>query len=86
MIYGRHPKLFTDDQHLFPQAYQNNVEQAPRKLPDQRVWLALVALVVVAWLGFSQLAWSTVSTPVADLICKVTNGCSVAAPTPGASK
>jgi len=76
MIYGRHPKLFTEDSPLFPEAYQNTiVKGTPRKLPDQRLWLALVAMVLLVWLGASQLAWSSVSSPVADMICKVTSGC-----------
>lgn len=80
MIYGRHPKLFTENTSLFPEAYQNTiVKGAARKLPDQRIWLALVGIVLVVWLAASQLAWSSVSTPLADMICRVTSGCSVGA-------
>ena len=78
MIYGRHPKLYTEDQPLFPQATQHTIDKGSgKKLPDQRVWLGLLALVILAWLGISQLAWTSVSGPLQDAICRVTNSCSV---------
>src|SRR5579872_302933 len=76
MIYGRHPKLYTEDQALFPQSGQHTIDKgAGKKLPDQRVWLGLLALVILSWLVVSEFAWTSVSAPLQDAICRVTNSC-----------
>jgi type VI secretion system protein ImpK len=78
MIYGRHPKLFSEDARLFPQAYQNTMDKGEgRLLPDQRLWLALIAAVLLVWVVVSHVAWSGLSTPVEAAMCRVTNDCAV---------
>jgi type VI secretion system protein ImpK len=76
MIYARHPKLFSEDMRLFPHAYQNTMDKGEgKKLPDQRVWLALVGLVLLAWLGITQIAWASLSSPLESGICSITKTC-----------
>jgi type VI secretion system protein ImpK len=75
-IYARHPKLFSEDVRLFPHAYQNTMDKGEaKKLPDQRVWLALVAIVILGWLGIAQIGWSSLSSPLESQICAITKGC-----------
>jgi type VI secretion system protein ImpK len=75
MIYRRNPQLFVSNTAIFPQAYQNTLDRgAGRKLPNQNIWFALVAGVFVLWLGISHFAWSSVSSQVSCLICRVNNG------------
>jgi type VI secretion system protein ImpK len=75
MIYRRNPQLFNSNSPIFPQTYQNTLDRgAGRKLPNQNIWFGLVAAVFVVWLGVSHFAWSSVSTQVSCLICRVNNG------------
>jgi len=75
MIYRRNPALFNSATPLFPQTYQSTLDRgAGRKLPSQKVWLGLVAAVLVVWLGASHFAWSSVSSQVSCLMCRVNNG------------
>lgn len=75
MIYRRNPQLFTSTSPIFPQTYQNTLDRgAGLKLPNQRIWLGLVAAVVLLWVGISNYAWSSVSNQVSCLICRVNNG------------
>jgi type VI secretion system protein ImpK len=73
-IYRRNPKLFTAPGQLFPPAYQNILDAGRgKKLPDQKVWLALVAVVVVSWLGISHWTWRSLSDDVTCFICQITS-------------
>ena len=75
MIYRRNPQLFTTNTPIFPQTYQNTLDRgAGRKLPSQNIWVGLIAVVFVLWLGISQVAWSSVSSQVSSLIYQVSNG------------
>jgi type VI secretion system protein ImpK len=73
-IYRRNPKLFSSPGQLFPQGYQNVLDAGRgKKLPDQKIWLALVAAVVVSWLGISHISWRYLSDDVTCLICQITS-------------
>jgi type VI secretion system protein ImpK len=75
MIYRRTPQLFTSGAQVFPQSYQNTLDRgAGRKFPSQRIWLGLVGAVLVLWIGVSHFAWSSVSSQVSCLMCRVNNG------------
>jgi len=68
-IYHRAPNLTHFTQPLFPDAIQNVTDAGPgRKLPDQRLWLLLVVLVLVLWVGVSHLAWRSIRDDVSGLI------------------
>ncbi len=74
LLYRRPPQLFSSDLPLFPQSYENRLDRGRgRRLPDQRVWLALVACVLLFWFAASHLAWTSVSKQVSCLICQVTS-------------
>lgn len=74
LIYRRNPKLFTDSGTLMPEAYQHTLDKGGgKRLPDQRVWLALVGLVLVVWLGASQLIWSGINSRLSCYICRATS-------------
>jgi type VI secretion system protein ImpK len=74
MIYRRNPKLFAAHAPLFPQNYQNMLERvSPKKLPDDRIWLLLVAAVIGVWLLVSQYLWHSVTDDISCLICRITN-------------
>jgi type VI secretion system protein ImpK len=80
MIFRRNPQLFASTSEIFPQAYQNTLDRgAGRKLPSERVWLALIGGVIVLWLAVSHIAWSSVSGDVSCLISRV-NGDNVVCP------
>jgi type VI secretion system protein ImpK len=75
MIYRRTPQLFTSSSPVFPQTYQNTLDRgAGRKLPSQKVWFGLLGGILVLWLIGSQIAWSSISSQVSCLICRVNNG------------
>ena len=74
LLYRRPPKLFAGEVQLFPQSYENRLDRGRgKRLPDQRIWWALVVCVVLFWIGSSHLAWQSVSKQVACLICQVTS-------------
>jgi len=68
-LYRRPSHLQDSTAPLFPDAMQNVLESGQgKKLPDQRIWLALLAVVVVLWLAISQLAWRNIRTDLTDLV------------------
>jgi type VI secretion system protein ImpK len=70
MIYRRDPNLFTAAGPLFPQTYRNTLDKSEvKRLPAQWVWLWLVPLVLVMWIGISQYTWSAATSRVSCLIC-----------------
>ena len=72
MIYRRDPKLYTVTGHLFPQSYQNTLDKAEmKKLPAQWVWAWLIVGVLVFWIALSGYTWSSATSDVSCLICKV---------------
>jgi type VI secretion system protein ImpK len=78
MLFRRNPQLFSSPTAVFPQAYENTLDRgAGRKLPSQRIWLGLIAAVIVVWLAASHIAWSPMSQQVSSLISCVMNGRSV---------
>jgi type VI secretion system protein ImpK len=74
MIYRRNPQLFVTNNSIFPQTYQNTLDRGTgRKLPNQNIWYALIAGVLVIWILASQVAWASVSGEVSSLICQANN-------------
>jgi type VI secretion system protein ImpK len=72
MIYRRNPKLFAGDaEPLFPQNGSTVIAGLGKKLPDQRIWLSVVGIVLIVWLAASGSAWSGIRTPLDCLICQV---------------
>lgn len=68
-IYRRPSHLIDSTAPLFPDAVQNVLESGPgKKLPDQKIWLLLVALVLVLWVGISELGWRSIRRDVSQLI------------------
>jgi len=71
-IYRRPSHLIDSTAPLFPDAVQNVLESGPgKKLPDQRIWLLLVVVVLVLWVGLSHLGWRSVSEDVSGLIAQL---------------
>lgn len=88
MIYRRNPKLFSGGSFLFPQAYQNVMENLTVKLlPAHWMGLWLVAGVLVLWMVAAQYAWSNATSSISCLMCNVLGRgcvCNVGATAPGA--
>jgi len=79
-LYRRPPHLVDSTAPLFPDAVQNVLESGPgRKLPDQKIWLLLVALVLVLWVGLAHLGWRSVTEDISDLMSQALK------PTPSAA-
>lgn len=73
MIFRRNPRLFTSSTPLFPQAGEHTLDRVtPRKLPDQRNWLWLIAAIVSLWLVISHVSWTSLSADIDCLICRTT--------------
>ena len=57
-IYGREPNLGDETRYLFTEAYYHNVrEESQRKLSDPRKWIAVLLLVIVAYVAATQMFW-----------------------------
>lgn len=72
LLFNRDPQTPRGAEHLTPQAYGFTMDEARRtQLPYLRPWLWAMAIVVLLWLGVSQVIWrSAVSTlePLVDEI------------------
>jgi len=72
MIYRRNPKLFTTGSALFPQAYQNVMENLGVKmLPTHWMGMWLVAGALTLWLIGAQYAWGGATSSISCLMCNI---------------
>lgn len=86
-LYRRQPQLTGSTTPIFPDAIQNVLDSGPgKRLPDQRIWLLLVVLVLVLWAGLSHLAWKSVSDDVSALITQALNQTTSSSRTTGAQQ
>jgi len=57
-IFHRHPDLLSDSKHIFPEAYAHTLQQASRRrLPDSRLWIGVLALIILVWIAISHGLW-----------------------------
>lgn len=76
LLYRDRPRLYEAQRPLFPEAYLHNLEEGSgRRLPNPRLWLGVLALVLVLWVGLSQLAWVRVTSHLDPVLCHITGGC-----------
>jgi type VI secretion system protein ImpK len=72
-IHRRNPRLFSATTPLFPEAYDHTLEKvAPRKLPDRKNWLYVIAGILLLWLVISHISWKALSSEIDCLICRTT--------------
>lgn len=79
LLYRDRPRLFDPERALFPQAYLHNLEEGSgRRLPNPRVWLGVLVLLLVVWWGVAQLGWDHITAPIQTAVCQINphgNGC-----------
>jgi hypothetical protein len=72
MVYRRNPALFRSAIALFPQALQNTAAGVERRrLPDPRIWLLLIPVILAVWILVSHVAWAQVSSRVSCFVCQL---------------
>ncbi|MGH2520504.1 MAG: DotU family type IV/VI secretion system protein [Chloroflexota bacterium] len=72
LLYRDRSRLFDRERALFPQAYLHNLEEGSgRRLPNPRVWIGVIVLVLVVWWGVAQLGWQHLTTPLDQAICQM---------------
>ena len=70
-LYRRPPQLNSSTAPLFPDGLQNVLDAGTgRKLPEQRLWLGLLVVVLVLWVGVSHIAWRSLSSDVSGRIAQ----------------
>ena len=60
-VFQRPPDLKSESKIAFPDAYVQTVRRDKKKLTNPRLWLAVLALVVVSYLLVSQVIWQSLT-------------------------
>lgn len=72
LLYRDRPRLFDPERALFPQAYLHNLEEGSgRRLPNPRVWMSVLVLLLVIWWGVAQLGWDHITAPIQTAVCQI---------------
>ncbi len=72
LLYRDRPRLFDPERALFPQAYLHNLEEGSgRRLPNPRVWIGVLVVLLVVWWGVAQLGWDHITAPIQTAVCQI---------------
>jgi type VI secretion system protein ImpK len=72
ILYRDRPRLLDAHRPLFPESYLHNLDDgAGRRLPNPRLWLAVLAAVLLLWIGLAQVAWVEITGAVDQVTCQI---------------
>ncbi|HVB40937.1 MAG TPA: DotU family type IV/VI secretion system protein [Terriglobales bacterium] len=72
ILYRDRPRLLEVHRPLFPESYLHNLDDgAGRRLPNPRLWLAVLAAVLLLWIGLAQVAWVEITGAVDQVACQI---------------
>jgi type VI secretion system protein ImpK len=71
-IAHRHPRLVDEAQHLLPAAYAYTLDgERGQRLPEPRLWIILVVVLLLVFGGISYGVWSHVTTDLHGVLQRI---------------
>jgi len=71
-VYRRRPELFAGQTQLFPESYRHTLtEGEARRLPSPSRWFAMLAAVVVIWVGLGFFLWHNLTDELEGYVASI---------------